>query len=191
MKGQFLCLSRSSTSLNTLEGLRMNQSSYQTLAQKPFETHYLHFEAVIDAPLKKVWEKAVHIGQWMNDHKLETLSGKPGELGHFEKVLPRGMDNVPMPRHHYYGIALLVPLKCISLEVFPEKGGSYGNPDQWQMFDHVLFNEVGGKTRIVLLMHEVHPGPAGAKARALGEEEVMRERLGKYVENLARLSIAP
>src|SRR5688572_18261145 len=109
----------------------MNSGSYRSLAQKPFETHYLHFEATIAAPIANVWEQAVHIGRWMNDHELQTLAGTPGELGHFEKVLPRGLDeNTPSPRHHYYGIAYLEPLKCITLEVFPEKGGSYGNPDQ-------------------------------------------------------------
>jgi hypothetical protein len=161
--------------------------TYQSLKEKPFESHYVYVDAILDEPVEKVWPHAVHIGKWMNDHKLQTVAGEPGSVGHFEKVLPQGFDHLPTPRHHFYGTAYLVPFKCISLEVFPEKGGSYGSPSEWRMFDHILLTDLGGKTKIAFLMQEVHPGAAGAEPRKLGEEEQMRERSLKYFENLIDL----
>ena len=162
--------------------------TYRNLQEKPFESHYVFVDAVLDEPVAKVWPHAVHIGKWMNDHKLETLAGEPGHLGHFEKVLPQGLgEEYKPPRHHFYGIAHLVPFKCISLEVFPEKGGSYGSTEQWQMFDHIILTDLGNKTHITFLMQEVHPGPAGGQQRKLGEEEQMRERSRKYFDILLQL----
>lgn len=135
---------------------------YQTLAEKPYETHYVWKEIEIDAPVETVWPLAVRIPDWMNAHRLETLDGSPGELGHFEQVFPQNLaPDTPTPHHHFYGIAHLVPLRYIALEVFPERGGSYGKTRDWTMVDQIMLNDLGdGRTRVAFAIVDLLAGPA-------------------------------
>jgi hypothetical protein len=162
---------------------------YQTLAQKPFESGYLYVDAAIDFPVEQVWAQAVHIGRWMTDHRLMTLAGRPGEVGHFEKVYSADADpQAPPPHFHFYGIAALVPLKCISLEVFPAKGGSYGDTRHWVMFDEILLTDLGSRTHVGVLMIEVDmsatTGAHGEQDPGTGWQEKARARMDRYLQNL-------
>src|SRR5688572_7549822 len=121
-----------------------NPGKYSSLDDKPYDSGYLLMDTVIDHPIEKVWREALKIGEWMNAHRLETLSGKAGAVGHFERVHPRNLPaSTPEPHYHLYGIAHLVPLKLIALEVLPEKGGSYGETREWASFDSLLFADLG------------------------------------------------
>lgn len=162
---------------------------YQTLAQKPFGSGYLYVDAVIDSPVEQVWAQALHIGRWMTDHRLETIAGRPGEVGHFEKVYSADADpKAPPPHYFLYGIAALVPLKSISLEVFPEKGGSYGDTRRWVMFDQILLTDLGSRTHVAVLMIEVDmtatPTEHGGQEPGTGWQEHARTRMNRYLQNL-------
>jgi hypothetical protein len=169
--------------------------SYRTLAQKPYRSDYFYVETVIDQRIERVWQQALRIGDWMTDHRLETIAGKAGEIGHFERVYSCGITpEVPKPHYHLYGIAEIIPLKCIALEVFPERGGSYGDAKQWTAFDSILFSDLDGRTRVAFL--QVHVSTEGntdraddahADERREQQEATGRERLHRYFENLKRL----
>lgn len=160
---------------------------YETLAQKPFESVHTYVDAVIDFPVEQVWAQAVHIGRWMTDHRLETIAGTSGEVGYFEKVVVVEADpKAPPPHYILYGIADLVPLKCISLEVFPEKGGSYGDPRRWINFDQILLTDLGSKTHVaVVILHvDVTVPPRAEQDRGVDWKELLRARLTRYLQNL-------
>jgi hypothetical protein len=157
---------------------------YETLAQKPFESSYLYVDAVIGFPVEQVWAQAVHIGRWMTDHRLVTIAGEGGEIGHFERVYPQELAaDVAEPRYHLYGIAALVPFKSISLEVFPENGGSYGKDRRWLMFDEILLADLGGRTHVAVLMIEIDLTAEPAEP-AEGWQEPTRLRMTRYLQNL-------
>jgi uncharacterized protein YndB with AHSA1/START domain len=156
------------------------------LDDKPYESHYVYLETVIDHPVEKVWPHAVNIGSWMTDHRLETLAGEAGEVGHFERVYLRGLgEEVPTPHYHLYGTAAVVPNKCIVLEVFPEQGGSYGKTREWMMFDSILLVDLGSRTKMIFLMIDVNMGRAEQKEQH--QDELARERLNRYFDNLKQL----
>jgi hypothetical protein len=168
---------------------------FERLNQKPYRSHYFYVETVIGQRIERVWQHALHIGDWMTDHRLETIAGKTGEIGHFERVYSCGITpDVPKPHYHLYGIAEIIPLKCIALEVFPERGGSYGDAKEWMDFDSILFSDQDGRTRVAFLqihisadvntgrLDEVHADER-RKQEATG-----RERLYRYFENLRRLA---
>jgi hypothetical protein len=163
---------------------------YQRLEQKPYDSFYVYVETVIHHPLEKVWPRALEIGRWMSAHRLETLDGKPGEVGHFERVYPRDLGpEVPEPHYHLYGIAHVIPLKLIVLEVFPEQGGSYGKTKPKWSFDSVLLTDLGGETQVGFHMVDVHleKGDAGFHARREEELRAVRGMLEAYFDNLRRL----
>lgn len=164
--------------------------TYQSLEQKPYESHYLYLESIIDHPVAKVWPQALDIGSWMDAHRLETLAGKSGEVGHFERVYPRGLgEEVPKPHHHLYGVAQIIPFKYIGLEVLPENGGSYGVTREWMSFDGILFADLGDRTKIVFLMVDVHLGQGDEEysKRRAAELEGGRTMITGYFDNLKRL----
>lgn len=168
----------------------LNKDLYLKLSDKPFESIYLYVDTVIGHPAEKVWPHALAIGSWMTAHRLETLDGEPGKVGHFERVFPRGLGaDAPSPQYHLYGIADAIPLKLIVLEVFPEKGGSYGDARESMSFDSILFTDLGGKTKVVLLMTDVHLGKRDAEfmAHRKGEHDAGREMVIGYFENLRQL----
>jgi hypothetical protein len=164
---------------------------YSNLGQKPYDSHYLYFETTIDSPVEKVWPHALNIGSWMSAHGLETLAGEPGKVGHFEKVCPRDLgSDAGLPHYHLYGIAHIVPFKYIALEVLPEMGGSYGNSRQWMSFDGILLVDLGGATKVIFLVVDVHMGERDEVyyERTRDElEEAGRHLIGPYFENLRSL----
>lgn len=132
---------------------------YETLDDKPYESSYVYLEKTLDYPVERIWPHALDIGSWMNAHHLVTLAGEPGQVGHFQRVYPRGLgEEVPLPHYHLYGIAEIIPLKLIVLEVFSEKGGSYGKTRQKLTFDSIHFTDLGGRTHIAYLLAEAQLG---------------------------------
>lgn len=165
-------------------------NGYRSLADRPYGSLYLYVEAIIDHPVEKVWPHALDIGSWMSAHGLETIAGEPGKVGHFERVLPRGVGaDVPLPHYHLYGITEIIPLKLIVLEVFPERGGSYGVTKQWMSFDNILLTDLGGRTKVVFLMVDAHLGEHDEEYHQRRKKEVEggRDLLNGYFENLRRL----
>lgn len=173
--------------------MQTNEGKYARLDDKPYESHYLYVETIIDHPVEKVWPHALRIGKWMTAHQMETIAGEAGTIGHFERVFPRGLGaEVPEPHYHLYGIAEIIPLKLIAMEVFPERGGSYGKKRDWVMFDSILFTDLGSRTHIGFLLVDMHLGPDEAKdLQKLQEVEkeraLIRQRLGEFFENLRQL----
>jgi hypothetical protein len=130
--------------------------AYQTLAEKPYLSEYVCHEAVFDCPVAELWPHVLDIGGWMSAHQLETLDGRAGEVGHFERVHPRNLgEETPAPRYHLYGVAEIIPQKLVALEVFPETGGSYGSPVNKTSFDSILLTDLGGRTQLTFLMIDV------------------------------------
>jgi hypothetical protein len=161
------------------------------LDDRPYESVYFLTETTIDHPVEKVWPHALNIGSWMSAHRLEPLSGEASKVGHFERVWPRELaDDIPEPRYHLYGIAAIVPYKCIALEVLPENGGSYGSAREWMSFDSILFADLGGRTRLIFHMVDVHMGrgtPDFHERRRKELEDIAGGLLRQYFENLKRL----
>lgn len=163
---------------------------YRRLDEKPYESFYLYVETIINHPVERVWSHALNIGEWMSAHRLETIAGEPGQVGHFERVYPTGLgSDVPQPHYHLYGIAAIIAPKLIALEVFPEKGGSYGKTRQKLSFDTILLTDLGGKTHVAFHMVDVHPGKVEADfaARRGAELEGVRRMLEQYFSNLRAL----
>src|SRR4051812_18098279 len=119
--------------------------TYETFEEKPYATQYLVAEALIDHPVAVVWPRIVDIASWMTAHELETISGASGSEGHLERVRPRTpTEGIEPPHYHLYGIAKVVPFRCLVLEVFPEQGGSYGNafyPPEYLGIDTILLTD--------------------------------------------------
>jgi len=162
----------------------------RSLDQKPHESHYVYVETIIDRPVEAVWPHALDIGSWMSAHRLETIAGEPMKVGHFERVHPRGLRaEVPLPHYHLYGIAEVIPLKLIALEVLPEKGGSYGEANEWVSFDSILFSNMGDRTKVTFLMVEVQLGlwTEESKRNRRAVLNGVPEMLEGYFENLRLL----
>jgi hypothetical protein len=169
-----------------------NDAMYQRFDEKPYESKYFILDTVIDHPPEVVWPHASNIGSWMSDHRLVTLEGEPGRVGHFERVYADVGDEVPEPRSHVYGIAQLVPPTYIGLEVFSEKGGSFGDPREYISFDTILLTDIGGKTKLTFLVIDVRPGeqqPISEEARETEEalRAPMEDRARRYFDNLNRV----
>lgn len=163
---------------------------YRSLADRPYGSLYLYVETIIDHPVEKVWPNALDIGSWMSAHRLETLAGEPCKIGHFERVYPGGLGaDVPLPHHHLYGIVAIIPHKLIALEVFPERGGSYGVTKPWMSFDNILLTDLGDRTKVVFLMVDAHLGAHDEEYHRRRQREVEggRDLLNGYFENLRRL----
>lgn len=161
--------------------------NFTKLDDKSFDSHYMLEEIDIDRPIEHVWPFALSIGDWMDAHVLETVDGRANEQGHFERVYPRKLaPGTPEPLYHVYGIAHVIPLKYIALEVMPEKGGSYGKTRDYVSFDGVLLNDLGGRTRITFLFIDMHEGRGGAEwyAARTAELEGARTMLQGYLTHL-------
>lgn len=166
------------------------EECYRRLEQKPYDSFYLYVEATFDCPIEKVWTQALDIPSWMTAHRLETIDGESGTVGHFVKVHPRNLAaDTPSPHYHLYGIANLIPLKAIILEVFPEQGGSYGKTRPTICFDTILFTDLGGRTHVAVYLIDVQleKGDEEFRARRQVELEGSRAKLTGYFENLRRL----
>lgn len=160
-------------------------ATYRELSEKPYKTHHFLTETVIDRPVEVVWPHIVKIGSWMTDHKLETIAGEEGTVGHFERVWPRNLDDdTAEPLYHLYGIAKIIPERCIVLEVFPEKGGSYGDafyPPEFVNFDAILLTDLGDKTQVSFFGIEVYAEHDDAY------DKDIHDQIGRYFENLREL----
>lgn len=171
----------------------MQPSRYERFDQKPFESRYMYEETIIDYSVEKVWPHALNIKGWMSDHRLETLEGKPGKVGHFERVYPaEGVGaEVPLAPYHLYGVAEIIPFKLIVLEVFSEIGGSYSSAREMIVFDAILLTDLGKKTNFAVLAIDTWMGSKQEKGKHTEElcfdEKVMRARLKRYFENLKQL----
>jgi len=168
---------------------------FERLNQKPYTSQYFYVETVIEQRVELIWPHALRIGDWMTDHRLQTLAGRPGEIGYFERVYPSGISaDVPKPHYILYGIAEIIPFRCIALEVFPEKGGSLGDTTQWTSFDSILFSDLGDKTRVAFLQVHVSSNDnrrddKHSHASTEGQDTAFRERLYRYFDNLRRLVV--
>lgn len=168
-------------------------ATYQSLADKPYESDYLLVETTLSHAIERVWPHIIQIGTWMTDHRMTTIEGEPGQEGHFERVFPQDLDaSVPAPLYHLYGIAKIIPHKLIAMEVFPERGGSYGKSREWVMFDSIILTDLGDRTHIAFLLIDMHAGHGEPKSsEKLAEEEAqrdtMRDRLQRFFLNLDRL----
>lgn len=163
---------------------------YRTLEQKPYDSHYLYVDTIVDRPLKAVWPHVLNIGSWMSAHRLETLDGESGKVGHFERVYPRGLGaETGLPHHHLYGVGEIIPYKLIVLEVLAEQGGSYGDSREWMSFDSIQLADLGGRTQVAFLLVDVHPGKGDAAfhERQRKKLEGGRTLLEQYFENLKKL----
>jgi hypothetical protein len=162
---------------------------YQSLAEKPFDSHYTWTEIDIDAPVSVVFARARRISEWMKGHVIETIDGTPGEAGHFERVLPRDLaPGTPQPHHHVYGIAHLIPDRYIGMEVFHEHGGSYGKARGWISLDGVILTELDpNRTRVAFLLVEIYDGrstPGVAAELAAELEQLSSTLLTPYLQTL-------
>ncbi len=162
-----------------------------SLEHKPYESIYVWRETLIESPAEQVWPHALNIRGWMSAHRLETLTGEAGKVGHFEQVWPRNLGkDTPHPHYHLYGVAEVIPYRYIALEVMPEEGGSYGNSREWMSFDGIFINECGGKTRVTFLMIDAHLGKGDKDFHARRKQELdtfMDEFMTQFFENLKRL----
>jgi hypothetical protein len=168
-------------------------AEYRSLDEKSYESRYLLLDTVIDHPVERVWPHALNIGGWMSDHGLETLAGEPGKVGHFERVFPKGLgDDIPRPHYHVYGVAEIIPMKYIALEVFRERGGSYGHTRDGMAFDNIVLTDLSGRTKLTFIQIEVHLGERQKNDEAWQQqlqrdEAIILERLRKYFDNLKQL----
>jgi hypothetical protein len=165
-------------------------NTYRSMDDRPYDSFHLLVETTLAHPVSKVWPHALNIRGWMSAHRLETIAGAPGEVGHLERVYPHGLGSeVPQPHYHLYGVAEIIPQKLIMLEVFPEKGGSYGKTREKLSFDAILLTDLGSATKVAFLMVDVHLGPGSAQYTAQRRDELegVRSMLDRYFENLARL----
>lgn len=164
---------------------------YQTLEDREFDSHYRLDDIDIDRPVEEVWPHAVEIGRWMDTHVLETIDGSATEVGHLERVWPRNLgDDLGEPRYHLYGVAYVIPSRYIALEVFPEKGGSYGNARPWVSFDGILLTDLGdGRTRVTFLLIDVHQGKGDRESYERRATEILERRIMtvRHLGNLKRI----
>jgi hypothetical protein len=171
--------------------VEQSDDHYRTLDEKPYESIYLYVDAIIDHPIERVWPHALNIGSWMNKNRLVTLAGESGKVGHFQRVHPQGLaDDVPQPRYHLYGVAEIIPMKLIALEVIPEKGGSYGKTRPKMCVDSITLSDLGGRTKIAYLLVEVNLGNTGKEfcVRRKAEIESFRSVMEEFFQNLGRLA---
>lgn len=164
-------------------------ATWSDLSHKPYKTHHFLTETVIDRSVEVVWPHVLQIGSWMTDHELETIAGEHGRVGHLERVWPRNLDEeIAEPRYHLYGIAKIIPERCVVLEVFPEKGGSYGNafyPPEFINFDAILLTDLGDRTQVSFFGIEVHA------ERDDAADTKVHDQIQRYFENLRELCETP
>jgi hypothetical protein len=129
--------------------------SYETVDERPFDTHYVWADADFDHPIETVWEQALDIPSWMGaNHEWEPVTGETGKPGMLYRLWPRkhylvesGVEGeCPPPHFHFVGIARVIRHKLIGVEVWPEKGGSYGGlvEASHKGLDSLVFTDLGG-----------------------------------------------
>jgi hypothetical protein len=171
----------------------MSQSLYTSLDEKPFASRYMFFHDVIDRPVEDVWSHAIHIGAWMNEHRLVTLAGTEGHQGHFERVYPQNLPpETPEPHYHLYGIAEVVAPHYIVLEVFSERGGSYGDESEKIGVDIIALSQREARsTNVGLFLVDLTVAQGNGAQTEAAVADVEREtqlRIPRYFENLRQLA---
>lgn len=164
--------------------------TYASLDQKPYHSLYLHAATTIPHPVARVWPHALNIGGWMSAHRLEPLAGEPGKVGFFERVYPAGLgDEFGYPRYHLYGITEIVEHKYIALEVFPEKGGSYGSNVERLSLDSILLTPVGDQTHLFFVMIDLTLSAFDDdfRQRQAREHALGQALIRQYFDNLSTL----
>lgn len=164
--------------------------TYKSLAEKPYQSLYLQADTTIPHSVEKVWSHVLNIGGWMSAHRLEPIAGEPGKVGFFERVYPAGLgDEFGYPRYHLYGITEIIPQKYIALEVFPEKGGSYGSNVERMSLDSVVLTAVGEQTHLFFVMIDLTLGEVDEafRQRQQREHSLGQALIRQYFDNLKAL----
>ena len=161
--------------------------TYAGFDERPFDSHYLYTDTVIDYPIDVVWPRAINIPAWMHDHvRYESVSGSPGEVGNLLRVLLRDPGELPPPQYTLTGIAHIIPFKLITFEVFPEKGGSYGGevfPSDYRGFDTFLFTDLGERTKVAFFVVST----SESKIAIPKSDEARVAAVQKHFDNLREL----
>jgi hypothetical protein len=170
---------------------------YTEFDQKPFTADYTYTEQIVDHPVAEVWEHALDIPAWMSaNHEWEPIAGEPGKVGYFWRISPRehyvpADDPLPEPRYHVIGISKVIPHKLIVVELWPEKGGSYGNrfmPEDDAGFGALIFTDLGDKTCITALnIHTAHREPDQPHPDTSISDEEKAGPFAGHFDNLRKL----
>jgi hypothetical protein len=172
--------------------------TYTSVDARPFSTHYVWAEAFLEHPIEKVWEYAVDLPLWMGaNHEWEPLAGETGKAGMLWRIWPRrhyaaenGMDpdNVPPPRYHFVGITKVIRHKLLGIEVWTEKGGSYGTAidPSHRGLDSVLFTDLGNRTNARALFIGVEK-PKPEQTLDTSDEEQVAANVMLHFQNLEKL----
>jgi hypothetical protein len=136
---------------------------YATIDDRPFHSHYLYVETIIDHPIEKVWPHALLIDKWANNnHRYETVVDTGGGVGHLWRLYYQSVpEGTPEPHYSFTGITYVIPHKLVGYEVFPEKGGSYGGmiPLDYRGFDTMVVDDLGGRTKVAVLVISTSENP--------------------------------
>jgi hypothetical protein len=172
--------------------------TYTSVDARPFSTHYVWAEADIEHPVEKVWDFAVDLPLWMGaNHEWEPLAGELGKAGMLWRIWPRrhyvaesGLDpdDLAPPRYHYVGIAKVIRHKLIGVEVWTERGGSYGGAlhESHTGLDSLLLTDLGGRTNVRGLFIAVED-PKPEQHVDTSEEEQLAANVMLHFENLRKL----
>lgn len=170
---------------------------YTMLDQKPFTADYTYTEQIVHHPVAKVWEYALDLPAWMSaNHEWVPVSGEPGTVGYFWKISPRehyvpGDQPLAEPRYHVIGISKVIRNKLIIVEIFPEKGGSYGNrfmPEDDRGFGQLILTDLGEKTCITAVnIHTASRGPDQPHPDTSISDEEKAGPFAGHFDNLRKL----
>jgi len=169
--------------------------TYTAVTERPFNTRYTWAEAVIDHPAENVWPYAVDLPLWMPaNHEWEPIAGETGKVGMLYRLWPRkhyvGGDECPPPHYHWVGIAKLIKHKLIGVEVWTEKGGSYGDrfvPPSYRGLDNILLTDLGdGRTNVRgLFIATMDPEPG--QELDTNDEAVTADNVMLHFDNLRKV----
>jgi hypothetical protein len=170
---------------------------YTALDQKPFVSDYTYTEQFIDHPVAEVWPYALDLPAWMSaNHEWEPIAGERGEVGYFWRISPRRhyvASELPLaePHYHVIGLSKVIEHKLIVVELFPEKGGSYGDrfmPADDRGFGPLMLTDLGERTCITALnIHTAAREPDQPHPDASMPDEVKAEGFAGHFDKLRRL----
>jgi hypothetical protein len=168
--------------------------NYTSVDQRPFNTDYVWAEAVIGHPIETVWRHALDFPAWMfANHEWEPIAGETGKPGMLWRLWPRRHyvgDDCPAPHYHFVGIAKIIRHKLIAAEVWPEKGGSYGDrfvPPSYRGLDNILLTDLGGgRTDIRALFIATMDAQPGQQIDT-SEEDEPAQNVMLHFENLQKV----
>jgi hypothetical protein len=166
--------------------------TYTGVEQRPFGTSYVWAETVLDHPVETVWPVALDLPLWMNaNHEWEQIAGEQGKPGVLYRLWPRHHyvgDDCPPPHYHWVGIAKVIRPKIIGVEVWAEKGGSYGDrfvPPSYKGLDNLILTDLGGRTHMCGLFIAVTDPQADQQVDAT-EDQAPAANVQTHFDNLKR-----